>query len=193
MYIEMNRFRKEWTVSVDELKHILCCDDSEFYADFKFFNNRVLKYCHKELTEKTELRYTYTPNKVGRKIRDITFKVETLSDVLKAADYDFKETIFVEFEEEPPRSYSNDFLDFLSDAVNREFTEEEMQVLFDLINTKDLTAYDRDNNAKTAKYNYLHSMYNRFVLYTKKRNIKKRFDYFRRMIQKDQTEDGTGN
>ena len=188
-YIEMNRFRKEWTVDIDELKSILSCDDSEFYRDYKIFNQRVLKRCYDELTAKTELRYSYTPNRVGHKYKTITFTVETLSDKLLQSPAPEAETAnFTELDDEPSRSYSNDFLDFLSDAVNREFTEEEMQVLFDLTNTKDLTAYDRDNNAKTAKYLYLKFMYDRFVLYAKKRHIKKRFEYFKRMIEQDGAE-----
>ena len=188
MYIETNRFRKEWTVEVDELKSILGCDNSEFYASFKYFNDKVLKYCYRELTEKTELRYSYTPNKVGRKIKDITFRVETLSDNLLQAAPEAKTANITEFDDNPQKSYSNDYIDFLAEAVNREFDETEMKVLSDLANTKDLTDYDRNNNIQTAKYNYLLAMYNKLNLYGKKHKIKDRFAYLKKIIEQDVAE-----
>jgi len=189
MYIEMNRFRKSWTVDIDELKSILSCDDSEFYADYKYFNQRVLKRCYDELTAKTELRYSYTPNRIGHKYRTITFTVETLSDKLLQAAVPAAETANItELDDKPQRSYSNDYIDFLADAVNREFDETEIKVLSDLANTKDLTDYDRNNNMQTAKYNYLLAMYNKLNLYGKKHKIKDRFAYLKKIIEQDGAE-----
>ena len=38
IYLEANRFRKSWEVSLDELKEILSCDKEETYKAFKRFN-----------------------------------------------------------------------------------------------------------------------------------------------------------
>ena len=65
-YLEQNRFRMSWTVSLNELKRILNCEDEESYSEYKIFNNRILKKCYAELTEKTELQYTYEP--IRRKV-----------------------------------------------------------------------------------------------------------------------------
>ena len=48
IYLEHNRFRKSWEVSLDELKAILACDNEEYAKEFKYFNRDVLKKVHKE-------------------------------------------------------------------------------------------------------------------------------------------------
>ena len=78
-YIEMNRFRKSWEVSVDDLKQYLNCTTEETYKQFKRFNDLVLKKCLNELTEKTELKYSYETVKSGRYVQAIKFTI--LDDV----------------------------------------------------------------------------------------------------------------
>lgn len=199
----------EWTVAVDDLKMMLGCTDMQTYEGFKYFNNQVLQKCHKELTEKTEIRFDYEPEKSGKFVTGVHFILQPLEagSLEEAAEItatdtatDTTQTTLDDYAQpgqqttqdseqvEEKRHYSNDYIDFLSDAVHREFTETEIQVLSDLANTKDLTAYDRDNNRQTAKYNYLFAMYNKLNLYANKRRIKKRFEYLKRMIEKDQTD-----
>lgn len=84
MYLEANRFRKSWTVGVDELRQLLNCDQDESYAAFKVFNDRILKRCQKELLEKTECRYEYESVKSGRRVTGVKFTLETLSDAIDA-------------------------------------------------------------------------------------------------------------
>lgn len=78
LYLESNRFRKHWEVSLDELKQILGCNTEEYAKEFKYFNRDVLKKIHKEMHEKTECKYSYTPIKKGRTVIGIRFEVETL-------------------------------------------------------------------------------------------------------------------
>lgn len=78
IYLEANRYRKSWTVELDELKSILNCDQEETYKEYKRFNDRVLKRIHKEMHEKTECRYSYEPVKAGRSVVGIRFTVDTL-------------------------------------------------------------------------------------------------------------------
>ena len=77
-YLEHNRFRKSWEVSLEELKQILNCDKEETYKEFKRFNDRLLKRVQAEMHEKTECKYTYEPIKKGRSVVAIRFTVETL-------------------------------------------------------------------------------------------------------------------
>ena len=58
-------------------------------------------------------------------------------------------------------------------------------MLSDLANTKDLSKYNTLNNLQITKYNYLSTMYNRLNMYSKKRKIKDRFAYLRKMIEDD--------
>lgn len=78
IYLEANRFRKSWEVSLDELKEILSCDKEETYKAFKRFNDLILKKIYKEMCEKTECRYTYEPVKKGRSVIAVRFTLETL-------------------------------------------------------------------------------------------------------------------
>lgn len=81
VYLEANRYRKSWEVSLSELKKILDCDKEETYKVYKRFNDLILKKIHKEMNEKTECRYSYEPVKKGRSVVSIRFTVKTLSKV----------------------------------------------------------------------------------------------------------------
>lgn len=78
IYLEANRYRKSWSVPLEELKEILNCDKEELYKEYKFFNQKILKRIQKEMHEKTECKYTYEPIKKGRSVVAIRFEVETL-------------------------------------------------------------------------------------------------------------------
>ena len=84
LYLESNRYRKSWTVAVDELRQILNCDQDELYKEFKRLNERILKKCQKELLEKTECRFVYEPVKAGRRVTGVKFTLETLTDAIEA-------------------------------------------------------------------------------------------------------------
>ena len=86
IYLEANRFRKYWEVSLDELKEILSCDKEETYKAFKRFNDLILKKIHKEMHEKTDFRYSYFPVKRGRSVKAIRFEVETLPKQYEAPE-----------------------------------------------------------------------------------------------------------
>lgn len=65
-----------FTADVDYLKKILNCEDDATYRDFRHFNDKVLKMCHKEITSKTDLQYAYKTIKSGRKVIAIEFTIE---------------------------------------------------------------------------------------------------------------------
>ncbi len=78
IYLEKNRYRLTWEVSLDELKQILACDKEKYCQTYKRFNDRVLKRVQEEMNEKTECKYTYEPVKKGRTVVAIRFKVKPL-------------------------------------------------------------------------------------------------------------------
>ena len=43
IYLEANRFRKSWEISLEELKKILHCENEATYNEFRFFNVKILK------------------------------------------------------------------------------------------------------------------------------------------------------
>lgn len=85
IYLENNRFRKSWEISLEELRVLLNATE-ESYNEFKIFNNRILRRTQKELHDKTELKFEYEPIKKGRKVVAIQFTLQTLSDVLPEYD-----------------------------------------------------------------------------------------------------------
>ena len=76
LYLERNRYRKEWEVGVDDLRLLLGCHKVESYNQFKLFNDRVLKRCQKEICTKTECRFIYDLIKDGRKVVAVKFTLE---------------------------------------------------------------------------------------------------------------------
>jgi len=82
IYLENHRkYRKtrcDWIESLDNLKTILRCDKN-YYKQYKKFNDKVLRRIHQELTEKTELRYSYEPIKKGRSVVAIHFILDPVS------------------------------------------------------------------------------------------------------------------
>lgn len=72
IYLKDNCYRSSWTVSIEELKKII---ESPYYEDFRYFNSKILKKCHKEITEKTSLKYEYKVIRKYRKAESIRFTV----------------------------------------------------------------------------------------------------------------------
>lgn len=81
LYLLDNRFRKTWSIDLVDLKALLNCN-AERYKQFKFFNAEILKKCHKELCEKTDISFEYKPIKRGRSVSAVEFSVNTLNDEL---------------------------------------------------------------------------------------------------------------
>lgn len=80
LYLEKNRtMHLSWEEDVNDLRRLLYCDQDESYSAFKVFNDRVLKRCQKELLEKTECRFDYTPVKKGRTVTAVRFTLASIA------------------------------------------------------------------------------------------------------------------
>lgn len=77
LYLERNRFRGNWEVSVNELRDYLGCTDST-YSQYKFFNQFILKRAQQELESKTNCHFSYKPIRQGRRISHLHFFLEPL-------------------------------------------------------------------------------------------------------------------
>ena len=76
LYLESNRFRGSWTMSLDDLKKMLCCT-ADTYSEYKRFNDLVLKKCQKELSQKTDIAFDYVALRRGRKVTSVQFIIKT--------------------------------------------------------------------------------------------------------------------
>lgn len=183
MYLEKNRhMHRAWVVELDELKLLLKCETDQNYQQYKRFNEKILKRCHKELTENTECQFTYEPVRRGRAVTAVRFTLETVADQLDGqlsfADIASDQPAF---EDEKARAYSTELLGFLASACEFEFEEAEMRVLLDLI----LRLYPYSSDGGLERFNYLRYKYNLLILYSGKKKISSRFGYLKSLIEAD--------
>ena len=147
LYLENNHFRKSWKISLEELKQILKCTAGS-YDKYKEFNDKILKKCHKELTEKTNLRFSYYPtDKRGRCYKSIQFTVETVAEQIAAVDphlhlhdgnaeqqYDGDYYGYPSFFKDQSKSYGGELADLLGQvACENEFTPQQIRVIQDMV------------------------------------------------------------
>ena len=82
LYLENNKFKEKWEVSVKELKQIIGCTEKT-YDKYYLFNTQVLKKVQKELKEKAGIYFSYKGIKVGRSTKIIEFKINKLPKELE--------------------------------------------------------------------------------------------------------------
>lgn len=81
MYEMLSQFKDTgiMKISLKELKTRLGLMDvdtgEERYTEFKLFTGKVLDVAQKELAQHTEIRFSYTPRKTGKKYTDLEFKI----------------------------------------------------------------------------------------------------------------------
>lgn len=185
IYLEKNRWKKTWSVDVDELRLILNCNREESYKKFKVFNDRILKLCQKEILEKTECRFTYEPVKTGRRVTAVKFTLQTLSDLLPAVEGELEGQQQLPWFEQQP----DDPLSFLGGACDNEFSREEMQEIFTIISTKTAdqlpVAPGSPGDIEFSRYHYLAQMYARMNVQASRKKIPHRHEYFVKMLEND--------
>lgn len=180
LYLENNRFRKQWTISLDELKALLRCT-ADTYTQYYRFNDLVLKKCHKELNEKTSIKYSYEPIKTGRKVTGIKFTVAALSDEIEETDPLMKDQLtFDEIEtderEENEIDYGGGLANLLGkSALDNEFTPEQVRILQDLI-IRIIPGTSKSKNMERCDY-LIEKMH--LLNYYKPKN---RFEYLKNML-----------
>ena len=185
LYLESrkkSKLSKSWTISLDELKAMLNCT-ADTYRQYYRFNDLILKKCYKELHEKTDLHFTYTPITKGRKVVAIQFTVETIASIIPSAstiqelptprqcDKDDKEILEID--------YGSDLANLLGDcACDNEFTPEQIRVIQDLVIK--VFPYSTDH---MKMCNYLLEKVHKMNYYQPQ--FEKRFAYLCKMIESD--------
>jgi len=182
LYLLDNRFRKTWSIDLVDLKALLNCN-AERYKQFKFFNSEILKKCHKEITEKTDLRFSYKPNKKGRKVAEIEFTVDTISDELP--DIDEPQLHLIAPDQMEDERWDGN-LEFLSGACRNEFSPAQVNELIQILVTMYLPPHEM--GVWFARYHYLAEKYARLNTEAEKRKIPHRFSYLKKIIQSDRDE-----
>ncbi|MDE5558693.1 MAG: replication initiation protein [Ruminococcus sp.] len=201
---------KKWIVDLNELKKMLKCT-GDSYEQFKVFNDRVLKLCQKEINKKTTINFTYTPIKKGRKVVAVEFDIKKSQEIkINNENPELKElpVAYNHIDEPNPEQiplsvyneeldeasikhyesfdrYSDDNIRFLAESCGYEFNESQMKEIYDIISTMNLPYHPYGK--ELSQYDYLFDQYIKLNQYTENKGMddKRRFSYFRRMLEND--------
>ena len=204
IYLEANRFRESWEIDLDELKQILNCHEDELYKEFKMFNQRILKRCQKELSEKTECRFTYEPVRRGRSVAAIRFKLEMLSPKLEAEiqGRDPNQMTMFDYEDEDERvdpvlenrdRRDDEIGAGFGHALFDEFTDEELLELKELAFScadPNVVARHAENHERLVAISYATAEFivqkiKAMNVYDRRTPIKDRYSYLKKSIAKE--------
>lgn len=199
LYLERNRFREEWDVSLEDLRNYLGCTE-ETYHQFKYFNHVILKRCKKELEENTSCRFEYTPIKHGRYVREIHFALAPLTDEQILVDEqsvyeDEGSTHTLRENTKDPGMSSREFIMTAcapADTDIPEFSEKEMNEILAFLPMIPLSKIPSVGSAGAARenmplrwYHYLAGKYAELNRVSEQHIIRNRFAYLLKMIRND--------
>lgn len=170
LYLESNRYRRSWDVSIDDLRYILDCDGDGLYSAYKFFNQKILKRVHAELTQKTECQYKYEPVKRGRSVVAIKFTVFPLRPSIDVPD---------EQQDIPDRGQQDDNA-FYNEALDNAMTPEQMSVIMGLVREIDIPDGD---GIDRARYRFLQRQWSIVQMQDTVKPIRNKFAYLKKMLE----------
>lgn len=181
LYICQNAFRKKWSVSIDALKKKLCCDGTETYEKYKYFNKFVLKKAHEEINEKSNITFDYVAVYRGNRVEKIEFSILCYNNTI-CADTEF----FAE-------SATHGGIDAalmarFAEITENTFTQEELVHISNellLLDSKWLKSITHEDEIKEAMVAYLKLRYSDTCARAKQNS---RFGYLVRCIKTDQNE-----
>lgn len=175
LYLEKNRtMHLSWEVDVDELRLLLNCDTEPTYAQFKRFNDLVLKKCQKELHEKTECRFEYTPIKKGRKVMAVRFTLESIA-VMPVVD-EGQLSLF---------EGAADPFDAIAAVLPAGFTREQVQAIHTAAIPVAAGLYGVAEPTPAQVMGYLQSKMGKLMAYDAREPIKHKDTYLLHMIEND--------
>lgn len=164
-----------------------------------YFRRDVILVAQKALEENTDIKFEFKRITKGKKtvaVKFFIFHNENFLDQLRIENFISMDD--VELDEDEGFTLENNIqkfesksLEFLAEACNFEFTETEMQVLFDLV-AQIVPAANKSNgeNLQLLRYDYLLRKYNE-LKYRAEKNaeennpIKNRFGYLKRIIESE--------
>lgn len=179
IYLENHRsMGLQWDVSLAELKQLLRCDQEEMYAEFKYFNQRILKRCQSEIHEKTSCRFSYEPIRKGRRVASIRFVLESMAEMP-----DPDQLMLESFEETEDRDLYEDALTPLGLTAEQ---VAELKELLLLVPEKKLPVLPNSMAAMSLRRcHYLRLKVATMQRIDSENGIKDKFAYLQKAIRKD--------
>jgi hypothetical protein len=215
MYELLKQYEKigERELKVEELRSLIGIAPSE-YPRWERFRAKVIDVCQKALEEYTDIKFTYEPIKRGKggKIVAIKFNIQKNTgyvdplgldeyydlqsepEIIIDVEYSDK-TKEPEFEGQQAFEFENENLEFLSEACNNEFTEEQMDILKGYL--VKLVPFE-SKTYQTDQYDYLLSKYKELNYAEKKKKekgdkISDRFKYLTGILKIEVKKAGESN
>jgi plasmid replication initiation protein len=181
VYLLANRYRKQWTTSVEDLKnYVFQCSKVETYTEYKRFKELVLGKALKEVNEKTDIEFSMKPIRSGRVITDIEFELVkdevieyepfdqlTLSDVADAGLSDHEIEAYEAFAGVTDNKFTNAQLDVLHEIMRHNYR---------------IRREPQTNSMIWGRALYLQAQYTDMK---SKQNIKHPFNYLKKAVQED--------
>lgn len=158
---------------------------------WKYFKRDVVDICQKALTELTDVTFTYECKRSGHSYEYITFFIKpNHQEQMMFDDYENEEVqtevlppIDNDEQEKEKNKYSDEKIEFLAEACDNVFSEDEMQIIFSII-------YKKIPNHKDqlARYDYLLLKYKELKYRMSRTDLpplKSKFNYFKFMLECD--------
>lgn len=137
LYLLDNRFRYQWTISIDELKNSVLRATEPMYDEFKYLNQRILKKSLIEVNEKTDLHFEHQLIRTGKRVTGIQFTLIKDKTALPAGAVDPSQMTIDDVLSEEDKEYELDILrdkrgeicSGFEDEIFAEFTDEQLTEL----------------------------------------------------------------
>jgi len=188
MYEILKQYEKrgERILTLEELKNLLFIGENE-YSRFDNFKSKVLESCQKALEENTDIYFEYELLKKARgKVYAVKFSIFrnreykdqlTLNEFINMRSDVINEDEVSEVDEVEYQHIEK--LEFLSGACNNEFSQAEMQVIYDIL----LKILSFDELSGTEAYDYLKRKYDELLSRAERINIDYRFGYLKKILE----------
>lgn len=177
LYLRKERYRFDWVISLKELREQrLDIKKNDYYLNFKYFKRDILDKAVSEINEKTDIKFTYSTEKTGKRVTSIRFQL--IKNLAEADENQLtlEDTIF-----------SSDGENLLSSAVNNEFTVAQMDEIFSIICVMDIPKVM--NSVDLGRFHYLKEKYSLLNVAAERaahkgKPIKDRYKYFVTLLKK---------
>lgn len=188
LYLLENRYRKQWKISVTELRTTVFRCAPEYYREFKRFKDDILNKALNEVNERTDITFAMSTTakgcKAGRSIINVEFTlIKENIQIPKSKEPDEQLVLDCSDNDDSEHEYSSNNMELLASACNGEFSPEEIDVLFSLITIIPLP--EHKHGIWIARYHYLNQKYATLILEASKRKIVHRFSYMKTLVVKD--------
>ena len=190
LYLRKERYRSQWSISLKELREQkLDVKNNQTYENFKYFKRDILDKAINEINEKTDIKFTYDTEKTGRRVTGIHFHL--IKEIISMNENQLTfENVTTAKHKDNSRHYSSEMIDFLAGSCNEEFTEQEMEQIFQILTCVPHYKLPPENatgsnDLRFRQYHYLAMCYARMNQFAEKRKIKNRLAYLCKIIKSD--------